>query len=376
MSQLIKKIIDSIIYIESFFHSRAKMGKKRRILIFRKDGLGDCILFYPLLESYRKFYSRDEITLILPRWFEPFSPLLDKYNFENIIWFDHKKFRKSFPYRRNFLLNLKKQRFDIVIYPVYTRENIGEFMIKLTKAHELKVNIPTDMISEIDRNKYYAEQITGQKILVSFPTIKTSDLSSNDDHLKSILEQNELYTRPFVIIFPGAGAPYRIWPTERWAEVIDYIANKNVVPVICGSPNEIKLAEKIISLTKSSSKIVNLVGKTNLPALTLLLDKARFYFGSDTGVLHIAVAVGTPTIALMGIGGYRRFFPYSNIDKNRAIFSAEYMKINSNKIGSWDSAKSLKTGEIHPSIFAITSEMAKHEINYMIQYLNLNEENN
>ena len=58
---LLKKIIDTIIFLESLFLCKETHTQKR-VLILRKDTLGDYILFYPTLSSYRKKYSDAEIT--------------------------------------------------------------------------------------------------------------------------------------------------------------------------------------------------------------------------------------------------------------------------------------------------------------------------
>src|ERR1035437_9375435 len=103
----IRLLIDGIIYAESFFHRRKAPEfingrQKKRVLIMRKDGLGDCIVFYPTLRAYREYYADAEITLIFPSYFESLSPLLGKDLVDRVIWFSHKKFGSNFFYRRKF----------------------------------------------------------------------------------------------------------------------------------------------------------------------------------------------------------------------------------------------------------------------------------
>jgi ADP-heptose:LPS heptosyltransferase len=149
--------------------------------------------------------------------------------------------------------------------------------------------------------------------------------------------------------------------------IADYFCSKGIITVLCGSQKETKLAEDIISLSNSKGSIVNLSGQTDLSTLSHILGRSICYFGSDTGILHLAVAVGAPAIAIVGMGGLDRFFPYGDTNKNRAV----YVKTQRYKTGSWADIHLLTPGEIHPSIKNITVEDAKKEIDYLLHYLSL-----
>ena len=391
----IRLLIDGIIYAESFFHRRKAPEfingrQKKRILIMRKDGLGDCIVFYPTLKAYRDFYKDDEVTLVFPTYLESLATVFNKDLIDHVIWFNHKLFGSSFFYRRNFMLNLKRAGYDVVIYPVYSREGIGFFMMNMTGAHERigfdgdisehgkrseqrgtlrytrLIKVPEGMKSELARDTYFAEQVTGKKISFSFPTIDVNTLPSAGADM--VIQKYGLAQKKYAVIFPGAGIPYRIWPHDRFAAVIDHIVALGIAVVIAGGPKEKGLAQNIISLTTEKTRIsraiVNLTGETDLPTLSRILARAQFYFGSDTGVLHLAAAVGTPCIGIMGMGGLDRFFPYGDLSKNKVIFDKTKKWIT----GSWTDGHFMKPGEIHPSIKNITLEDAKKEIDAMIKY--------
>jgi ADP-heptose:LPS heptosyltransferase len=229
-------MIDSLIYIESMFYQKAKSNyndkkKQKRVLIMRKDGLGDCIIFYPTLKMYHEFYTDAEITLIFPTYFKDLSPLLSKDLVDKVVWFDHKAFGSSFSYRRKFLLDLKRGGYDVFIYPVFSRETVGFFMMKMTGAQEkisfdgdisghgklsekrgtLKytqlIRPPEDMKSEIVRNIFLAETITGKKMPLQFPTFDIEKLPAQK--AMELIRKNNLADKKFIVMFPGAGAPYR-----------------------------------------------------------------------------------------------------------------------------------------------------------------------
>jgi heptosyltransferase I len=368
LKNALREVVDTAIFIESVFHKKQNDSQKR-VLILRKDGLGDCLLFFPYLKDLKEYYKDAEVTLIFPAYFKDLAPVLDQV--DKVIWFDHGRFSKSFLYRRKFLLNLKKEGFDIVMYPVYTRELMGDFMMKLTGAREIigfdtgpkepytrLINVPDDIKSELERNALFVENIIGKVPRIVFPTIDTNKLQSTEVEAL-LLDLKE----PFVVVFPGAGASYRIWPHNRFARVIEHLIQKGVNPVVCGSSKEMALTSHIISLVSESAKdkILDLTGKTDLRELAQILKKAQFYFGSDTGILHLATAVGTRAIAIVGSGSIGRFFPYGDRDKNIALYNPKIKPT-----GGWDKER-VNEHSIHPSIESIPLESAIKNIDFMIE---------
>lgn len=367
LKNLARDAIDHIILAESVFHHKEKHAKQR-VLILRKDGLGDCILFLPFLQVLREHYRDAEITLVFPDYCQSLAPLLR--SMDTVVWFSHRKFARDFFYRRSFLLKLKRAGFDVAIYPVFTRETAGDRMMRIAGAAETigfaqpgerlynrPVQAPQHLALELERNAYLVKEITGREVSVTFPTIKVDDLPGST--AESLMARYRLNSRRFAIVFPGSGAPYKIWPRERFAQAIAHIASLDITPVICGSDKETALAEEIVSLLPAAARAETVVlsGQTDLPALAHLLSRSALYFGSDTGILHLAVAVGTPAVAIVGSGSISRFFPYGDPQKNRAVASQTHPPT-----GEWLGLEILKPGATHPSIEAVTLEAALREI--------------
>jgi ADP-heptose:LPS heptosyltransferase len=381
---IFKKIIDTIIFLESLFLCKETHTQKR-VLILRKDTLGDYILFYPTLLSYRKKYSDAEITLVISSLFRDLEPLLS--SFENIIWFDAKKFSSSFLYRRKFLLGLSRKGFDIAIQPTFSREPMGDFMITITGAQERigvdgdctastedekrrnntiytkLVTIPNSIITELDKNIAIAEKITGEHVHVVFPTIDYK-LFQEETALQ-IQKEHKLENGKYVIFFPGSGTRFKVWPVEKFAEIADYFIEKKITPVICGSKGEIDLVESILMNMKYKEDAVNLSGKTDLPTMIRLLKNSKCYFGSDTGITHIAAGIQIPAICLLGGGHFKRFFPYGDLTRNRIVFDESMTCMNDN----WDCAKGLKGDESAPCVKNIRVENVKKEIDILFSIL-------
>ena len=106
---------------------------------------------------------------------------------------------------------------------------------------------------------------------------------------------------------------------------------------------------------------VNLAGKTDLSMMILLLKNSKCYFGSDTGITHIAAAIQVPALCLLGGGHFRRFFPYGDLAKNKIVFDTTMKCENDN----WLCARSLGKDESAPCIKNIDVENVKKEIDIL-----------
>ncbi|NED95931.1 glycosyltransferase family 9 protein [Phytoactinopolyspora alkaliphila] len=102
-----------------------------------------------------------------------------------------------------------------------------------------------------------------------------------------------------VIVHPGAAAPARRWPVERFAEVARFLARTGRPVLITGSAAEVELAEAVRAAADLPRSAV-LAGATSLDELAALVADARLLVSNDTGVAHVATAFRTPSVVLFG----------------------------------------------------------------------------
>jgi len=114
----------------------------------------------------------------------------------------------------------------------------------------------------------------------------------------------------YIVISAAASEKERNWLPERYAALADYAAYRGYEVILCGGQSrfERELAQKIIA--HCCSKPIDIVGKTNLRQLLLVIKNARFLLAPDTGPVHMAVAVETPVIGLYMHSNYLRTGPY------------------------------------------------------------------
>jgi ADP-heptose:LPS heptosyltransferase len=103
----------------------------------------------------------------------------------------------------------------------------------------------------------------------------------------------------FAILNPGAGWPSKIWPPERHGEMARRLADAYGLAslAVWGVPSEKPLAESIVATSRGAAR---LAPPTTITQLAALCRRSAMFLGSDTGPMHLAVAVGTPTISLHG----------------------------------------------------------------------------
>ncbi len=105
--------------------------------------------------------------------------------------------------------------------------------------------------------------------------------------------------RGTTLIHPGAGSPARCWPVERWATVVRREVERGRSVVISGGPHEVQLAFDVAARAGLGPERV-LAGHTDALQLTAAIQVADRVVCSDTGIAHLAVAVGTPSVVLFG----------------------------------------------------------------------------
>lgn len=123
-----------------------------------------------------------------------------------------------------------------------------------------------------------------------------------DQTAESTIEQfvlNENLCKRYAVINPGAGWASRRWSNERFAKVAVHLSEKHSLPSVIAWADdaEHEMAQQIVSNAGGAAIIAP---PTTLQELASLMRGARMYLGTDTGPLHIAVAVGTQCISLHG----------------------------------------------------------------------------
>jgi ADP-heptose:LPS heptosyltransferase len=101
---------------------------------------------------------------------------------------------------------------------------------------------------------------------------------------------------PWLVVHPGAGGAHKCWPAEAFARVITTVAARARLNVVVHQgPAD---AEPAAALRRHLGAGVVWLVEPSLPALAGALAHAGVYLGNDSGVSHLAAALGVPSLVL------------------------------------------------------------------------------
>jgi predicted lipopolysaccharide heptosyltransferase III len=115
------------------------------------------------------------------------------------------------------------------------------------------------------------------------------------------LTERELgHGRPFVVIHPGAKWPPKRWHAERFRVLTGRLLSHGLAVVLAGDAADRPLLDAVAGEGTPSPLLFILAGDLQFSAVGALLREARLFIGNDSGLMHLAEAVGTPIVALFG----------------------------------------------------------------------------
>jgi len=115
--------------------------------------------------------------------------------------------------------------------------------------------------------------------------------------------------RPRLVVHPGSGGDWKRWPVERFAEVISGLRRRHAVDVLVHQgPADAEPAQRLLALLEGDATVLL---QPDLPRLAAVLGAAHAYLGGDSGVSHLAAAVGAPSVVLFPPLTRRRWAPWS-----------------------------------------------------------------
>jgi ADP-heptose:LPS heptosyltransferase len=161
---------------------------------------------------------------------------------------------------------------------------------------------PLQKLHTVDRHLEVIKYLTaGQKVSIErkFP-ICYSDIDKTvvNDMLKTAG-----VNRPYAVMFTGGGWLSRRWFQDRFAELADRIIDERNIDIVFiggkpgGSPED-GIIDNVMSMMKN--KAYNLSGKLTLKQLAVLIGNATFFVGNEAGPMHVACAINTPVVAIIG----------------------------------------------------------------------------
>lgn len=313
------------------------------ILIIRPDHLGDLLFLTPALRILRTAYPKAHITALVGPWATPVvahNPNLDVILTCEFPAFTRKTKGMIFgPYQRLWHEANKLRRgaydsavifrFDhwwgavlawLVGIPFRLGYNIAECEPFLTVA------VPyAPGRHEVEQNLRLVEALCGTPLdkpvePCYYPLEYTPADKDREAISQYLAVQRVRDDVPLVAIHPGAGAPVKLWDPAKYAVVADALVREyGAQIVIAGGQDELSLAWSVAA--RMIAPAIVAAGETTIGQLAALFEGCALVIGPDSGPLHLAVAVGTPTVHLYGPVDSNTFGPWGDPTRHIVVRS-------------------------------------------------------
>lgn len=278
-----------------------------RILVIRPGGIGDAVLFIPLLQALRQAWPRAELVALMER--RNAGVIENTGLVDRVLRYD-KPFRGlGRVLRTSFDLVIDTEQYHsfsaVVAYLSGAPRRIG--FGTNWRRFLFTVAVPYDQeLYEVHSFLHLARAATGT-LPPWDPEIPFFPLPAEAlAFARQVLRPLE--GRPLVAIHPGASIPERRWPPERYAALAEDLAQGGTGIVILGGSTDLAAAA-VIARSLAPGAFVNLAGTCTLQQAAAVVSRVSVYVSADTGVLHLAFAAGTPTVHLFGPGVLSKWGP-------------------------------------------------------------------
>lgn len=264
-----------------------------RILVIRLGALGDLIFCFQAFHEIRLAHPDAEIAILIREPFAAFARTLPW--FDRVIVDTHPTFTKPLAW-----LRLRKEIASFAPDRVYdlqgkNRQTVLYALLGGPLGPEWSGAAP---LCKLPRpwppavGMHFIDFMAAQLRAAGVPEAPKPDLAWLDAAIAK-------YALPdhFMVLVPGCSpdAPHKRWPPLYFAELAQRLLKQNIPCVVVGTAAD---ADAVTEIKIVEPNVIDLCGKTSLFELAGVLRHARGVVGNDTGPVHLAAAVGTPTLAL------------------------------------------------------------------------------
>jgi ADP-heptose:LPS heptosyltransferase len=276
-------------------------GAVNSLLLIRPGGIGDAVLLIPAIRAIRKQYPSAKITVLAERRNASVFQFCPEV--ANVLLYD----------RPAGLVSALRPTYDVVI-DTEQWHRLSAVVARMTRAQVL-IGYATNERSRLfthpvaySHDDYETDSflhlLAPLGVEPDRPTEKflvvPSDAGRRAEELLA-----SLGTRQYVAIFPGASIPERKWGSDRFRQIAELLKTFGITAVVVGGKEDRGQGDAIVA----GGVGLNVAGRTTLPETAAIIEKSALLVSGDSGILHIAVGLGRPTVSLFGPGRSRKWAP-------------------------------------------------------------------
>jgi ADP-heptose:LPS heptosyltransferase len=290
-----------------------------RIAVFRALQLGDMLCSVPALTALRAAYPRAHITLIGLPWARAFvsrfAGLIDELLlFPGALGFPEQ--RESDIGLPAFYAEAKRRRFCLALQLHGSGGVANDLLFNLGARQHAGFVEPSERPRD---GCFIAWPTTAREPERYVALMQALGVPVRDHRLwfpvraadrweaATLIEEHAIDARRMIVVHCGAQLPSRRWPPERFAAVADALCADGAEIVLTGTAHESGLAATVRA--HMSRAAVDLAGRTSLGGLAALLERAALVVCNDTGISHVAAALGVRSVVIACGSDTQRWSP-------------------------------------------------------------------
>ena len=289
----------------------------RRVLLVRLRSIGDTVLATPSLFALKRFLPDVKVDILVEDWV---APLLDNHpHVDNVVMLE----RGGFITRARVARELRAANYDVV-YNLHGGTT-ATFLTRATGAR-YRVGFKTYQYAQLHNHQapspllvwgqQKAHSVEQQLALLGWTGVPVTDRPRTQlgisqkatQTVNKLLAEAGLTEQKIALIHPAAAFATKQWAVENFARIAEFLTDRGFAPVAIAAPNEKALLEKLCS--QASVKITTL--DLPLPEVTALAARSELFVGNDSGIAHIAAAVGTAAVVIFGSSNIAHWRPWNS----------------------------------------------------------------
>jgi lipopolysaccharide heptosyltransferase II len=284
----------------------------RRLLCVRLDSLGDVLMTTPAIRAFRESLPGCRITLLTSAAGAAAARYVPEIDEAMVFAAPWMKVDGADPKSDMKLIEeLRETRFDAAaIFTVYSQSPLpaaylcylAGIPLRLAHCRENPYHLLTDWQPELEPERLVRHEVERQLALAAAVGCRPQDerlsFAVPEPARRKVRELR--LPSPLVVVHPGASAPSRRYPPERFARAMDLLGEDRSCEVIfTGDAGERELVEAIRRDMAVRSR--SLAGELELGELAALIESADLLVSNNTGPAHLAAALGTPVVDLYAL---------------------------------------------------------------------------
>jgi heptosyltransferase II len=274
------------------------MAEGPAILVIGPSWVGDMVMAQCLFAALKELHPDHAIDVVAPAWAAPLLGRMPEVRARIDAPFKRREAGFSARWRLGRSLVGRYQRSYVL--PGSWKSALMPFFAGVPKRtgylRELRYGLINDVVALPDALKRKTAETFFR--LAQGGSFRAPHLTVETQNQARLLAEHGLTSGGFAALMPGAEfGPAKRWPAESYAALARSLIARGMAVALFGSANDAAVTREIATAAPGA---VDLAGKTRLEDAIDLLAAANVAVSNDSGLMHIAAAVGTPLVAVYG----------------------------------------------------------------------------